>query len=54
MDDLKGDKLRLEFLHDKVKEHKKSLKYWEKMVTRQVCIEAGQPYPERRKEIYSE
>ena len=43
--ELTGDKSRLEWLQDMVSESKKSLKYWEELVTHEVCLQNGMIYP---------
>jgi len=45
MDDLSGDKTRLEQLQDKVAESKRRLKYHEELLTHEICLQNGKIYP---------
>ena len=49
MDNLSGDSTRLEYLQAMVDESKKALRYWEGLVTHEVCLQAGQHYPVQNK-----
>ena len=46
MDNLSGEATRLEYLQSMVDESKKALRYWESLVTHEVCLQAGKIYPD--------
>ena len=46
-----SDMDRLEFLHEKVTAAKTSLTYWEKQVTKEVIIRAGNQYDNCKKKL---